>query len=248
MLCKVAARPAALIAGAVLLLSPASALAVVITTITPQNAFATTVQGTFDVNLYNFSKAKDAKAGTDVGYSSPAAVDFGLTNIGDTSAINLFKFTVLEDVDKPEDATANPIAVNFNFSAPELGSASVTGTTSATLAPKNGNATVSLNWGSPVTVNFSGTELQIALDDLTITCNKGKKCDQLSAWVTATFTLVGLPESGVVIPEPVLAQEFVAETPVVQNPLPATLPLFASGLGAIGAFGWWRKKKAVSRS
>jgi hypothetical protein len=28
-------------------------------------------------------------------------------------------------------------------------------------------------------------------------------------------------------------------------PLPATLPLFASGLGALGLLGWRRKKKAT---
>ena len=31
------------------------------------------------------------------------------------------------------------------------------------------------------------------------------------------------------------------------TPLPATLPLFASGLGALGLFGWRRKKKAAVR-
>ena len=29
-----------------------------------------------------------------------------------------------------------------------------------------------------------------------------------------------------------------------QTPLPAALPLFASGLGGIGLFAWWRKRKA----
>lgn len=36
-------------------------------------------------------------------------------------------------------------------------------------------------------------------------------------------------------------------TPVVpQVPLPAALPLFATGLGALGLFGWRRKKKAAA--
>ena len=30
------------------------------------------------------------------------------------------------------------------------------------------------------------------------------------------------------------------------TPLPAALPLFTTGLGALGAFGWWRKKKKVA--
>jgi hypothetical protein len=39
----------------------------------------------------------------------------------------------------------------------------------------------------------------------------------------------------------------VAFTPPVSSvPLPATLPLFASGLGALGLLGWRRKKKAIA--
>ena len=33
--------------------------------------------------------------------------------------------------------------------------------------------------------------------------------------------------------------------PVSQAPLPAALPLFASGLGGMGLFAWWRKRKRV---
>ena len=35
-------------------------------------------------------------------------------------------------------------------------------------------------------------------------------------------------------------------TNVSQTPLPAALPLFISGLGTMGLFGWWRKRKAVA--
>ena len=34
-------------------------------------------------------------------------------------------------------------------------------------------------------------------------------------------------------------------TPVSQVPLPAALPLFATGLGVLGLLGWRRKRKAV---
>lgn len=36
----------------------------------------------------------------------------------------------------------------------------------------------------------------------------------------------------------------VSVTPVSTTPLPAALPLFATGLGAMGLFGWRRKRKA----
>jgi len=32
---------------------------------------------------------------------------------------------------------------------------------------------------------------------------------------------------------------------VTETPLPATLPLFATGLGALGLLGWRRKRKAA---
>jgi len=35
------------------------------------------------------------------------------------------------------------------------------------------------------------------------------------------------------------------EVTIAETPLPATLPLFASGLGALGLLGWHRKKKAA---
>ena len=35
-------------------------------------------------------------------------------------------------------------------------------------------------------------------------------------------------------------------TPVGATPLPAALPLFATGLGALGLLGWRRKRKAAA--
>jgi hypothetical protein len=37
--------------------------------------------------------------------------------------------------------------------------------------------------------------------------------------------------------------EYESPTP---TPLPAALPLFATGLGAMGLFGWWRKRKVAA--
>jgi hypothetical protein len=38
----------------------------------------------------------------------------------------------------------------------------------------------------------------------------------------------------------------VTFTPVSSVPVPATLPLFATGLGALGLLGWRRKRKAIA--
>jgi type VI protein secretion system component Hcp len=40
------------------------------------------------------------------------------------------------------------------------------------------------------------------------------------------------------------AKETTTVTPTGATPLPAALPLFASGLGALGLLGWRRKRKA----
>lgn len=41
---------------------------------------------------------------------------------------------------------------------------------------------------------------------------------------------------------------FSATYELVVTPLPATLPLFLSGLGGFGLFGWWRRRRAGSRA
>jgi len=40
------------------------------------------------------------------------------------------------------------------------------------------------------------------------------------------------------------AQTLIADLPAPTTPLPAALPLFATGLGAMGLLGWRRKRKA----
>jgi hypothetical protein len=46
-----------------------------------------------------------------------------------------------------------------------------------------------------------------------------------------------------ILGQPILA--FLTPSPVSTTPLPAALPLFAGGLGAMGLFGWRRKKKTA---
>ena len=45
-------------------------------------------------------------------------------------------------------------------------------------------------------------------------------------------------------PEVMLAGEFI--TGPIATPLPAALPLFATGLGALGLLGWRRKRKQAA--
>jgi len=55
---------------------------------------------------------------------------------------------------------------------------------------------------------------------------------------TLTFSSFDIPSA--------LALDDVTVTSVSATPLPAALPLFASGLGALGLFGWRRKRKNAS--
>ena len=40
----------------------------------------------------------------------------------------------------------------------------------------------------------------------------------------------------------------ISENPPASAPLPAALPLFATGLGALGLLGWRRKRKAAAKA
>ena len=59
--------------------------------------------------------------------------------------------------------------------------------------------------------------------------------------VTGT-TALGPNESASV--DLVVMDDFLYAEPRATTPLPAALPLFATGLGALGLIGWWRKRKA----
>ena len=42
------------------------------------------------------------------------------------------------------------------------------------------------------------------------------------------------------------ASVLVTASSVLETPVPAALPLFATGLGALGMLGWWRKRKNIA--
>ena len=67
------------------------------------------------------------------------------------------------------------------------------------------------------------------------------------------FTFVGFEDSGGSIGSALVTDTDLNSSVVTvdnlvvqQTPLPATLPLFATGLGAMGLLGWRRKRKATS--
>lgn len=68
------------------------------------------------------------------------------------------------------------------------------------------------------------------------------------AWTQGTFNVTGTGSDTVTIafrddPNYIALDNF-SVTPVNATPLPAALPLFASGIGGLGLLGWRRRKKA----
>ena len=88
-----------------------------------------------------------------------------------------------------------------------------------------------VNWSGPSADTFAihfggphgGNELLLALSGSSSTFNFSMTGTQY-----ALSSIQGFGEGG----------------GVSQAPLPAALPLFASGLGGMGLFAWWRKRKA----
>ena len=99
---------------------------------------------------------------------------------------------------------------------------------------------ISINGGAQhqLTIPFN---LSISYSDtLTIPATTLSFLDNGSLWQVVVNGLSFLPNPGGTMTGWLTAQ---LTDPVSQAPLPAALPLFASGLGAMGLFGWWRKRK-----
>jgi hypothetical protein len=91
--------------------------------------------------------------------------------------------------------------------------------------------------------------------NLSVSINGGPPIDLTSATNTGTFvgftdtsliTSVVLTETGNLPPDYGSVLDLISvQQSVSATPLPAALPLFAGGLGALGLFGWRRKRRAA---
>jgi hypothetical protein len=63
-----------------------------------------------------------------------------------------------------------------------------------------------------------------------------------ATWSSATFASLGVTPGTYIWTWDNGADSFTLE--IGQTPLPAALPLFATGLGGLGLLGWRRKRKA----
>jgi hypothetical protein len=115
----------------------------------------------------------------------------------------------------------------------------------------NGAAALSLLWGSPDSYNFidfysgadaSGTFLgAIQGNDLTL-ATPGSGFDLVTLGVGGPIGSVYLADSGTA------AFEYGDLQGIAATPLPASLPLFAAGLGLMGFFALRRKSRVASSS
>jgi len=110
-------------------------------------------------------------------------------------------------------------AVTVNTTGPSVGSLSGTGVVSTSIAYQSGPTTSPTYVINDVNL-AAGTYV---LDTFLGTCGQGQSCSGSGSSTDPQY------------------QVLFSDPP--STPLPAAMPLFASGLGAMGLFGWRRKRK-----
>jgi hypothetical protein len=158
----------------------------------------------------------------------PSSYPFSLAAVGDSWFIpNLFDVRIYEDCCFLDDKDVSPFSVNVQFSAPAGASGGIVKGTSVGYGALFDPSGANIKWNGPGVVGFAdGTLLRIALSNVDIECSEMFCTDRPTRLVAGTFTLLVLPKP-----------------PVSAVPLPATLPLFAAGLGVIGGAGLRRRKR-----
>jgi hypothetical protein len=135
-------------------------------------------------------------------------------------------------------ASNESITATFTFTVP-----TPTGTTTDSGSINGGQVNGGSRFGSlsilwpnqPVEFDFAdGTKLDVTLGNLSVSCiANGCLDDNAPYFMSGTFLVLNGPTTG-------------GGTAASATPIPAALPLFASGLGALGFFGRRRKKKAAA--
>ena len=139
-------------------------------------------------------------------------------------------------------ASNSPITANFTFTLPTpTGTTTDSGTiTGGQVNGSSAIGTLSIVWpNQPVHFNFAdGTKLDVTLGSLSVTCTGGGSDSNNCLAGTGPFYMSGtfLALNG--------PTENGNAAGLATTPLPAALPLFASGAGVLGFLGWRRKRKA----
>jgi hypothetical protein len=89
------------------------------------SASAVTFQATYTVDLHT-----SMIGGTGLSASQINPLNFDLSTSGQMYTVNhLFKITITDQIDNPDDQISDPISVTFNFTQPSVDQGTVTGTT-----------------------------------------------------------------------------------------------------------------------
>ena len=153
----------------------------------------------------------DASFSTGISYSSP-----GLNNnitSGTPLTINDFITGTVTGVNKSEQS--GTISAAFTFTEPTAANGTDSGTIVGSFSGNSSNLKeIDITWSDPITVAFTdGVNLQIDLANVALGCPSPSCATGNTFDVAGTFTLLDGPTA---------------------TPLPATLPLFAGGLGFVG--------------
>jgi len=203
------------------LVKAASALAVGSMAAFLLTAPASAATVTFNSNV----SVSDSSFSPDMHYAS-SGLDATLT-VGTPFTINNFITVHVDDTISSHDDVSGSISAVFNFTDPTAASGTDHGSISATIE-RFSDDHINISWNDPITILFTdGTKLLVNLADVNFNC--GSSCtDDDSFHIAGTFTALNGPADG-----PGLAE----------TPLPGTLPLFVSGLGAMGLLMRRKKRK-----
>jgi hypothetical protein len=143
-------------------------------------------------------------------------------------------------------ASHSSLTANFNFTIPTpIGTTTDGGTISVAQVNVSGKkGTLSIIWpNQPVEFDFTdGTRLDVTLGSLVNRVRREKLHRRhFIYYMAGTFLVLNGPTTGD-LNGPTTFGAAVDST----TPIPAALPLFASGLGAFGFYCWRRKKKAAA--
>jgi hypothetical protein len=157
----------------------------------------------------------------------------------------------LFSVQIPTAAKASTVSYNLSLT-PILGPESGTGSLTITVPPVGSSGFLTLANGGLAAMDFM-------IDGLDFKLNNSSEVSYF--YRGSNLVLASLGYSGAIGSNQMLslslggfgAYFFSDNTPgestignvsVSATPLPTTLPLLATGLGGLGLFGWWRKRKA----
>jgi len=200
------------------------------------------------------SNKKAAKLHLRVCAAATFVATYGLLGTA-AKAATITQTLTLPAVSPPSTAAEYP-TVPFNQFNPAFGTldsvdVTLTGNANWSNAPGGGGLGVGLEYGNgiqvfppqlflassqgPISIDLMGTDsVNFALVEGTRTTTFDLVLDShFFGLLGQTFSTPGLSGS--------VTYDFA---PAAATPLPATLPLFASGLGALGLLGWRRKRKS----